>query len=81
MGIGLVRNTIVWYTNHMYTLTDKIKKSLIELGAKENISLSEMKDRFHIAEIDVIDENGIIARAFTKVKAAENPRQMLDGLQ
>ena len=29
----------------------------------------------------VIDENGIIARAFTKVKAAENPRQMLDGLQ
>lgn len=28
----------------------------------------------------LIDENGIIARAFTKVKAAENPQQMLDAL-
>ena len=28
----------------------------------------------------LIDENGIIARAFTKVKAADNPRQMLDEL-
>ena len=28
----------------------------------------------------LIDENGMIAKAFTKVKAAENPRQMLDEL-
>ena len=28
----------------------------------------------------LIDENGVIARAFTKVKAADNPRQMLDEL-
>ena len=28
----------------------------------------------------LIDENGIIARAFTKVKAEENPRQMLNEL-
>lgn len=28
----------------------------------------------------LIDENGIIAKAFTKVKAAENPRQMLNEL-
>ena len=26
----------------------------------------------------LIDENGVIARAFDKVKAADNPRQMLD---
>ena len=29
----------------------------------------------------LIDENGIITRAFTKVKAAENPQQMLDILK
>lgn len=28
----------------------------------------------------LIDENGIIAKAFTKVKAADNPQQMLDEL-
>ena len=28
----------------------------------------------------LIDENGVIARAFSKVKAGENPRQMLDTL-
>lgn len=28
----------------------------------------------------LIDENGIIARAFSKVKAGENPQQMLDTL-
>ena len=28
----------------------------------------------------LIDENGMIVKAFTKVKAAENPRQMLDEL-
>ena len=28
----------------------------------------------------LIDENGVIIRAFTKVKAAENPQQMLNGL-
>ena len=28
----------------------------------------------------LIDENGMIVKAFTKVKAAENPRQMLDAL-
>lgn len=62
MGIGLVRNTIVWYTNHMYTLTDKIKKSLIELGAKENISLSEMTsfriggDAAYVLEVDSYEQ-------------------------
>ena len=30
---------------------------------------------------DAIDENGIIVRAFDKVKAAENPAQMLDALK
>ncbi len=29
----------------------------------------------------LIDENGIIARAYDKVKAAENPGQMLADLQ
>ena len=28
----------------------------------------------------LIDENGMIVKAFTKVKAAENPQQMLDEL-
>ena len=28
----------------------------------------------------LIDENGMIVKAFTKVKAAENPRQMLNEL-
>ena len=28
----------------------------------------------------LIDENGVIAKAFGKVKAAENPAQMLDAL-
>ncbi len=28
----------------------------------------------------LIDENGVIARAFTKVRAADNPQQMLDAL-
>ena len=28
----------------------------------------------------LIDENGVIARAFSKVKAGENPQQMLDTL-
>ena len=28
----------------------------------------------------LIDENGVIIRAFTKVKAAENPQQMLNEL-
>ena len=29
----------------------------------------------------LIDENGIIIRAYDKVKAADNPQQMLDELQ
>jgi len=29
----------------------------------------------------LIDENGIIVKAFTKVKAAENPQQMLDEIE
>ncbi|MCR5484809.1 MAG: peroxiredoxin [Clostridiales bacterium] len=29
----------------------------------------------------IIDENGVIVRAFTKVKAADNPRQMLDEIK
>jgi peroxiredoxin Q/BCP len=29
----------------------------------------------------LIDENGIIEKAFTKVKAADNPQQMLDELK
>ena len=42
MGIGVVRKAFICYTNCMYTFTDRIKNELMELGAKENIPLSEM---------------------------------------
>ncbi len=42
MGIGLVRELIVCYTNYMYTFTDRIKKEFEKLGVKENIPLSEL---------------------------------------
>ena len=44
--------------------------------ATELMINEEIRDR----EVRLIDENGIIVRAFDKVKAADNPAQMLDEL-
>ena len=42
--------------------------------------LQNLVSLLNVDEIHVIDENGIIVKAFGKVKAAENPAQMLEEL-
>ena len=55
-------------------------KSFIGMGEIVQAGMGFDTDTSWLDSGSSIDENGIIAKAFTKVKAAENPPQMLNEL-
>ena len=50
----------------------KLRKSLFEKKNSGKVSMGVVRTTY------LIDENGIIAKVFGKVNAAENPAQMLE---
>ena len=62
-----------------------IIKKFEDLTVDELYEILKVRSEVFVVEQECIyldiDENGIIVRALDKVKAADNPGQMLEGLQ
>ena len=62
-------------TPENYTCDEEVVKS-----AKDNLGMYGKKTMGVVRTTYLIDQDGIIIKAFGKVKAADNPQQMLDVL-
>ena len=68
------------YSLPFVLLSDEEHKVLEEYGVWQEKKLYGKVSMGVVRTTYIIDENGIVLNVFTKVKAGENPQQMLDNI-